>query len=383
MLRPAFWALLLRNETMLSLGVLAERTLMGNACSFGGCMQRRVAYFDNVKAVLIALVVFGHFALPIHNDYKIVGYVYDLIYLFHMPLFVFITGLFGKSVFRDGRFRWQRVVSYLLLGVLFNLTLLVIEGKTDIQSIRSGLLMFGSAPWYLIALSWWYLLTPIMSQVKSSVGIGLCIVLSLVSGAFPQMGDFLAISRTAVFLPFYFAGYYCTLGRCLSFKMDANIGSRLVLLLAAVIVVSYPLLSELYQPLVALSYGNSPYADAQVISGMALRLLQFGVAAVLSFGVLRLVPDSDCKFTVLGQRTLQIYVWHRIVRGVCSRVDLFEMMKQCNELGCLCVLVAVSGIVAVACAIPLLGIPIKLVSECKWQFLESKNNSSNAYRHRS
>ena len=47
--------------------------------------KERDYFFDNLKAVLIFLVVLGHFLLPIRGDNPLVV-VKRLIYVFHMPL---------------------------------------------------------------------------------------------------------------------------------------------------------------------------------------------------------------------------------------------------------------------------------------------------------
>ena len=56
----------------------------------------RIALFDNIKGLLIILVVVGHVAHPVHNDNPAISCLFDVIYLFHMPLFVFVSGLFAK-----------------------------------------------------------------------------------------------------------------------------------------------------------------------------------------------------------------------------------------------------------------------------------------------
>lgn len=56
----------------------------------------RIALFDNIKGLLIILVVVGHVAHPVHNDNPTISCLFDVIYLFHMPLFVFVSGLFAK-----------------------------------------------------------------------------------------------------------------------------------------------------------------------------------------------------------------------------------------------------------------------------------------------
>ena len=63
--------------------------------------KERDYYFDNLKAVLIFLVVLGHFLLPIYDDAFLVV-LKRLIYVFHMPLFVFVSGYFSKNIYKNG-----------------------------------------------------------------------------------------------------------------------------------------------------------------------------------------------------------------------------------------------------------------------------------------
>ena len=65
--------------------------------------KERDYFFDNLKAVLIFLVVLGHFLLPIRGDNPLVV-VKRLIYVFHMPLFVFISGYFAKKIYKNGQY---------------------------------------------------------------------------------------------------------------------------------------------------------------------------------------------------------------------------------------------------------------------------------------
>ena len=53
--------------------------------------------FDTLKAVLIALVVFGHIIEPLIKGDAVYRSLYAAIYIFHMPLFVLIAGVFSKS----------------------------------------------------------------------------------------------------------------------------------------------------------------------------------------------------------------------------------------------------------------------------------------------
>ena len=57
----------------------------------------RSAYWDNMKGVLMLLVVFAHILFQLQDYSDTINCTVDYIYMFHMPAFVFISGYFGKS----------------------------------------------------------------------------------------------------------------------------------------------------------------------------------------------------------------------------------------------------------------------------------------------
>ena len=81
--------------------------------------------------------------------------------LFHMPLLVCASGFFAKSTVKNGCFRAELIASIVALAISFQLVLITIEHHGG--PITKTPLSFESAPWYLIALAVWYLLTPLFS----------------------------------------------------------------------------------------------------------------------------------------------------------------------------------------------------------------------------
>ena len=88
-------------------------------------------YFDNIKSVLITLVVIGHFLLPLESTRLKDGLV-NVIYLFHMPMFIMVSGYFAKGMYAGKRFRWERIGKLLWLYLLFQ----IISGMTE--SLAAG-----------------------------------------------------------------------------------------------------------------------------------------------------------------------------------------------------------------------------------------------------
>ena len=138
----------------------------------------RIELYDNIKGVLIVLVVIGHFMHPVHNDNPTISAGFDIIYLFHMPLFVFMSGLFAKGAYRDGKLAINRIISYLVLGFAYQAALVLINGS----ALFPKLFLFSSAPWYLIAMAWWYAMTPLLARVRPAVGIAASCAVALAWG---------------------------------------------------------------------------------------------------------------------------------------------------------------------------------------------------------
>ena len=98
--------------------------------------ENRVFLFDNIKFFLISTVVVGHiidFATAESDVYKS---IFLFIYSFHMPLFIFLSGLFNKN--RDTK---KKVISFIFLGFAFDISYISVDVKKSyivpiISSVR-------------------------------------------------------------------------------------------------------------------------------------------------------------------------------------------------------------------------------------------------------
>ena len=84
----------------------------------------RSGYWDNMKILLIFLVVLGHYFGYgfVYGDLSegrwiIPNAVYGFVYMFHMPLFSFVSGYFSKNL---DKCRRRAVPQYLIPYILFN-----------------------------------------------------------------------------------------------------------------------------------------------------------------------------------------------------------------------------------------------------------------------
>ena len=170
--------------------------------------KERDYFFDNLKAVLIFLVVLGHFLLPIHGDNPLVV-VKRLIYIFHMPLFVFVSGYFAKKIYKNGQYNFKKILYLIKAYVLFVIAIQIVYAICGFEDfVEINFFSQSGAPWYLFAMIVWYLTIPLIRRCRPLPVIIVNIGLALVAGYFKNVGDFLCLSRILVFGPFFYIGYY-------------------------------------------------------------------------------------------------------------------------------------------------------------------------------
>ena len=58
---------------------------------------KRIEDLDGIKFVLILFVIIGHFSEPFRYTSDLIGTIYTILYMFHMPLFIMLSGFFSKK----------------------------------------------------------------------------------------------------------------------------------------------------------------------------------------------------------------------------------------------------------------------------------------------
>lgn len=322
--------------------------------------RQRIALFDNIKGLLIILVVAGHFMHPIHNDNQVLSCLFDIIYLFHMPLFIFVSGLFAKGAYRNGRLNINRMITYLVLGLAYQAAYLAISGLLTPRRM----LLFTSAPWYLIGMVWWYLATPLLARLSAPVGIGASLAAALAWGCVDLSNGLLAISRSLAFLPYFALGYYCTTDRLqqLAHRRWLWLAVGAALVIAALRIVDIHAYDWFFQ----MVYGDNPYEHG-IAQGVAAKLVTMGIAVVFSLAVLKLMPKTRSRLTTLGARTLQVYVLHRLVRAwLTFQTPFYDLPILLDPLVGTAIILALSGGVIVLCALPVFSRPFNALMRVRW-----------------
>ena len=326
-----------------------------------GIPHERIALYDNIKGVLMLLVVFGHVAHPVHNSNPVLSACFDVIYLFHMPLFVFVSGLFAKGAYRDGKLNVNRIISFLVLGFAFQLALAYVNGA---RFTLARICAFTSAPWYLLAMAYWYALIPLLCALKARKGIALSVVISLLSGFVDFSDGFLAIGRAAAFLPYFALGYYLDLRSVPAARHTR--AAYAAVFVAGLIVLARLCNANAYGWFFPLVYGDNPYQAGPVI-GVLQRACTFCIAVICSLACLRLTPSRTNMLTTLGRRALQVYILHRLIRAwLTFHTPLYTFPFMDDPVAGTLVALALSFAIAACCTISVFERPLSRLLKIQW-----------------
>ncbi len=279
-------------------------------------MQReRIYLFDNLKAVLILLVVLGHFAELFSGESHSMQALFIFIYTFHMPLFIFISGLLHREYQPGDPLQRGRFVSFLLIALCLKLLLaavrLVLTGSGAFH-----LLSEDGIPWYLLALAAYELIIYLIRGYKPSIILPIAILLSCFVGYDSSIGDYLTLSRIVVYLPFFLMGYYMKPERILAFSKHIAVKIAAAVVLFAYILFCWLQTDWIYRYRRLFTGRNSFASAAEKLpnAGIQDRVLVILLALLIGFAVICVVPNIRIKgLTRIGSCTLQIYFWHRVI----------------------------------------------------------------------
>lgn len=303
--------------------------------------KHRSAYFDNLKGILIFLVVLGHLTQG-RGDFLSVTIRY-YIYIFHMPLFIFISGVFAKSTIKEnGKLDVSKIFYYLLLGMLFSYSLTLIDkfifsADIDLRSVNP--FVTSDIPWYLIALGVYASLTPFFSRFKPLFAIIASIVFSTFFNYF-SIPNIFCLQKCIIDLPFFLMGFYFSTHQISNF-VDTLKGKKLIFISLAVLTV-IPLLALIIKPsagdlvyfyttayagdyrtIFELSSMNSHYSFGLAI---VLRLTWYFFAIAMSLFLMLVTPKNKLHFaTQIGKNSLSVYIYHAYV----ARFLIFSGLQAC------------------------------------------------------
>ncbi|MCW2881231.1 MAG: Fucose 4-O-acetylase and related acetyltransferase-like protein [Sphaerisporangium sp.] len=265
----------------------------------------REPYLDNVKFVLIALVVTGHSLVPTLATHSSRS-AYLFIYVFHMPLFVLISGYLSRNFWNSNAKTNKLVDTFLVPYVIVEVGYAALRfalGHAWSLTIMDPAWL----NWYLLALLLWRLSTPVWKRMRYPLPIAVAIY--LLAGLSDLPGDF-SMDRFFGLMPFFVLGLWLQPHH---FEMLNRVWIKI---LSVGVIVGAAGVAILVSPRLPLApiYFKDSYAALHFSwwMGMAMRTALLVAALTVSAAILALVPRRNTWFSDLGTRTLYCYLLHGV-----------------------------------------------------------------------
>lgn len=271
--------------------------------------MERDHYWDSLKVVLIFLVVYAHTISPFKVESTINTATYNFIYLFHMPLFIFISGRFSHihNKIRYIHRIWRLIETYIIFQIILTTISLIHGGHLSLACFITPKWIL----WYLPALVYWRLIiyfTPERWFLHRKSIIILSLFLSLAIG-YIQIGYTFAIHRAICFLPFFLGGYYSTEIHILNYIKKIPFCTAIGLLLLIFLFNSFGLNENI-------SYiCHCPYSDwnhnFEILSYPFIRFLYILFVITLCAVIMRIISTS--VIAKWGNTTMFTYIYHSLI----------------------------------------------------------------------
>ena len=289
-----------------------------------GVTKQRNYKIDNIKTILIFLVVFAHM-IELFSRQQ----VYLIIYSFHMPAFIFITGYYAR--FKPRKILLELIMPYFLFQTVY----LFFDAYINEESVTLQYTKPYWLVWYLMTIIMYYLLLPLIKtdNTKHRLQIViLSIVLSLLAGYDETIGYTMSLSRTLVFMPFFILGNYIGNDKIHHIIFEKWYKKAMVLL--GVMISSYYIITAQVSP--NMLYGSYSYKGAGF--GLPKRALLLIIAWVWIVALFNFVPNIKIPvFSDLGKGTFSVFLIHGFIQKLFGKNEFFHRSLYKNFIVAFCV----------------------------------------------
>ncbi|MFD8570572.1 acyltransferase family protein [Streptomyces sp. NPDC057694] len=311
--------------------------------------KQRDAFFDNAKYLAIVFVAMGHSWEPLTDRSRAAEALYMVVYTFHMPAFIVISGYFSRS-FDASPHRLKRLITgvavpYVLFEIAYTFFKRTAGGDPDYPI---SLLDPWYLTWFLVALFVWRLTTPIWKIVRWP--LPLAVAVAALASISPELGDDLDLQRVLQFLPFF------VLGLCLKPEHFQLVRRREVRILAVPVALCALALAYWAGPRMTSAWfyhrDSAQELGASWWAGIVMTLALFGASVVLTACFFAWVPGRKMWFTVLGAGTLYGYLLHGFLAKGSRFWGWFDAAWVHTPWGEIVVTVIAASIITVLCTPP-------------------------------
>jgi fucose 4-O-acetylase-like acetyltransferase len=277
----------------------------------------RNGHIDALKGAGILLVVFGHLIEKPSGQSALLQTLYTDIYAFHMPLFVFLSGIFARETLKSRDYQtiaWTLFFPLVVFQVIY-LCAGYLTGWYNYSQWTPYWLL-----WFIASLIGWRILLPLFA---SPVGLSVAVLGAIFVGYDDGVGYALSAARTIYFLPFF------VLGHLYGSQLLALAGRHRLafscLFALSMLTVTVWWLNGLNGSVLTGSHDYDSAPPLAAYPGLG-RLLVLSLSLVGVLGFCALVPGRSTRLAWLGERSLSIYLLHGLIVMVLVSVGVVDVV---------------------------------------------------------
>ncbi len=279
--------------------------------------MKRISYYDNLKGILILSVILWHTLNICASFYDFDNSIAIVLSFFMIPLFIYTTGVFArmskkKPIQRAAKMFLLFIVSQIIVTLYFKYVLGILGSNASIFEPRYTL-------WYLITCASLYLLEYLIRNKNFKKVFIITLLIGIFIGFVSFINDFMSISRTICFLPFFVLGYY---SKEINFLEKIKNKSTIISFTSLIIIIflifnpDFFTFKDTY-----LKYSYFSYSTP--LTCFINRILMYFIFIVFSMYILLLIPKKKSFLCTLGKNSLVIYLSHGVILKTVKTNELF------------------------------------------------------------
>ncbi|MBR0410167.1 MAG: acyltransferase family protein [Eubacterium sp.] len=279
---------------------------------------------DNIKTLLIVLVVFNHLiAFQLVKYDQVASFIRYGVTLFHMPAFIFVSGYLSKrehSVLHNMKtLLVPYVISYFIVWSCFRF----FNGNEEFR-----ILIPIGGTWYFLVLFIYRITCGGISKIRWCIPV--TILVGLLAGTQTDFSIFLTMSRAIVYYPFFLAGYFWTSPQTQKLRQSKWKWCLLIIGLLFFFLISWYFMK--HGLTVNILKQDRCYSKAGLsnLKGIVLRSLMYMGAFSLTFSIMAFMSDKKTPFSYLGKNSVSIYFFHYPLLFVSNRLGFLSQPLTLN-----------------------------------------------------
>ena len=330
--------------------------------------KERIYLYDNVKCLAIILVVIGHAInyLTDFDGYTLEKGMYVMIYSFHMPLFLFVSGLFLKPMNAETKFPKYKILAFVLIGLVLRMITAVVRICTGLPPVYATFEIYDTYTWFMWAMAVFTALVWVFRKFDGKFVMLFALLIGIMAGFDSNLGDEFALMRIAVFFPVFLLGYYLDpteLYRFLNKKKFKIIAAAfLAVCLAAFLFLLFFHRAFLFS-LRPIFTGRNRYTslDSRWLFGPLYRIFAYVLAVGISLALICILPNKNLGYiSGIGAKTLQIYFWHKSFLIVFEELHVYERIESfTGSLAATVIYLLIAVGLVFLCSLPVFSFPTK------------------------